>query len=217
MHTDLLDRAEEVLKSEKIEQIIALGDYVDDWGASRLVYETFAQRFAQFDEAHPTTLYCWGNHDFQYYYGVPSKSTGYVSSMIPLVQAMLKPLVDQQRISVVHKIDHCLFSHAGLEARWVTKNRPTKSTKGSPVTWVNHASPRVLWQPNSPLWRRPSPTSTSYSPKILQVVGHTPYPLLFQDNGFLYTDTWSDTQTHQPIGDHSLAIVDTETGAWDAV
>lgn len=216
LHLELLDRAEFLLKKHKVDQIVALGDYVDDWNAICSQYEGFAKRFKEFTERHPDILYCWGNHDYCYFHEPPSQSSGYNPDATSIVREMLGPLVQENRMKIAHKIDCTIFSHAGIDARWREVTRPIRSTHKSLIDQINSATTEQLWIKQSPLWLRPTPHLKSFNPTLLQVVGHTPYPCVFQNRGFLFTDTWSNFRHHEPIGDHSLAIVDTVTGAWNA-
>lgn len=53
--------------------------------------------------------------------------------------------------------------------------------------------------------------------KYIQVVGHTPVEMIFEKDGFIYTDVFSTDQSGEQIGESAMLVIDTETGDYEKV
>ena len=212
------DRADKILASGQADLCVQMGDLVDDWGEEFNVglYEKTLRRAIKFNEDHPETLWCLGNHDFGYAnitYG-PRESGHSV-----IAEPFVRPLLEQSPQQVLHIVDGVFFTHAGLTQEWVDRQRILTGAEGALsdeqlLRLVNYAAPDELWQENSPIWARPQMDDYKMYPAKLQVVGHTPVRTAEEKNKVLSTDTLSTNHLGVPIGDQRLVIVDTEKGEW---
>lgn len=222
----LFDIAEQVINSGNADFAIQLGDMVDDWGEGFNIslYGRTLQRAIKFQEDHPDTLWVMGNHDYGYWkanWGV--RETGHSKFVEDEVLSFLQQLErkgGQQKI--MHIVDGCIFTHAGLSCEWVERQRQLVGMENSHIPdrdellrLVNNASADELWQENSPIWWRPQEDTTcGVFPCKLQVVGHTPVGSAIEEDGVLSTDTFSTYRNGAPIGDGRMVIIDTEKGTW---
>lgn len=224
----MFDIADQVINSGKADFAVQLGDMVDDWGEEFNIglYGRTLQRAIKFQEDHPDTLWVMGNHDYGYWkadWG--ARETGHSKFVEGEVLSFLQQLERKGgHQQIMHIVDDCIFTHAGLSCEWVDRQKLLVSAGWSdfePVDLlrlVNYAAPAELWQENSPIWWRPQEdNSCGVFPCKLQVVGHTPVGSAYEDNKVLSTDTFSTYRDGAPIGDGRMVIVDTEKGKWKYV
>lgn len=222
----MFDKADEILASGKADFAVQMGDLVDDWGEQFNVtlYERTLKRAIRFKEDHPDTLWVLGNHCQGYRFpNLGVRESGHSKIAEPFV----KPLIEQLPQKVIHIVDGVIFTHAGLTADWARRRLEKVGYKSGVIPSemnlihvVNYASPKELWQEDSPIWVRPQDEKYEMWPAKLQVVGHTPVSTCETcawDNKLLSIDTWSTYSNGAPIGDRSFAIVDTKTGEWEVI
>lgn len=218
----IFEQADKILASGQADRAIQMGDMVDDWGEefNLPLYERTLKRAIQFQNDHPNTLWLMGNHDYGYWHpkmGV--RETGHSRFVEQEVLALLQQLArDGGKQKIIHVIDECIFTHAGLTLEWVAERTPANSSWDSEIDFVynlvNDATTDDLWEENSPIWARPQLDEYVMYPAKLQITGHTPVKELGVYGGCLSTDTFSTYRSGAPYGDQLFAIVDTETGEW---
>ena len=207
LHLPLLVTIDAILQNPayQIDAVVSLGDWCDDWDALTRDYQYFFDEFLSRIADSPVPYYlCWGNHDYGYQYdhGFSGKNP----YAIRYVKSRLRRLHSLSPIRPFFRDANTIFSHAGI-------------SQAAHDRCPDHDFPD-LWEDDSPLWGRPTYTLTeTYDPTILQVVGHTPIATVTYNphTNMLYTDTWSETPTHIPIGDRTLVIVDTVTQKWEVI
>lgn len=208
LHLPLLVAIDAILLTPTyhIDAVVSLGDWCDDWGATPKDYHLFFDELMARIGQSPLPWYlCWGNHDYGYAFNHEFSGKN--------------PHVARMVISRLHRLDqtfgsirpffrdaNTVFSHAGISQSAHARNPDHLFSD--------------LWEDDSPLWGRPTYTlADTYDPTILQVVGHTPVATVTHNpiTNMLYTDTWSTTPNHTPIGDRTLAIVDTVTQEYEVI
>ena len=226
----MFDRADKI-DTALYDNIVCLGDLVDEWHQqyNQTLYEDTLDRVLEFDKDHKEMLWCWGNHDFSYRYGL--QESGFSYMMMSTVNRRLDKLIEQagDRFKVIHKIDTTLFSHAGLTNEYIQyilyKRVPKDETaifKKIETLVSSYEKAGLLWKDNSPIWARPQDTNyidgMYKENEYFQVVGHTPVKKPFLKGNTLTLDTfslYSDGKT--PIGDCKFVIIDTITHEWKSV
>lgn len=220
----MFDRALEIMEREKIEQAVCLGDLVDDFDQEMNTgaYEGIFNKILDFDEAHPNTLWCYGNHDISYLWG--KLESGYSPYQEQRVIQNVRILRDkfQDRLAFAHSIGKCLFTHAGVTWDFLDnlryrgfKVRGIRSIEDV-RDMVNQCGEKELWNDDSSLWVRPlncSPSKLFNEYGVLQVTGHTPVRKSYQNGSILFCDTFSTYADGTPYGDQSFQIV-TSDGQW---
>lgn len=219
----IFDRAEEILKTGLAEKAVCLMDIPDDWNMEFNIdlYEKTFDQVIRFAEEHSDSLWCYGNHDLSYAWGI--LETGYspyaertvISKMIKLEDVLL----GTGRIAVVHRIDRVLFSHGGLSTEFVKrlgKNSPDFDID-EVIAAVNNSTRNVLWNDESPLWLRPQyKTREAFRKELyMQVVGHTPVEQICEKNGFISTDVFSTFRDGIQIGESAMIVIETKTGKYE--
>lgn len=221
MHLDLLDKVDRLLTENPRWHCVSLGDWFDDWGRPLSYYQTFLTHFRTFLAKYPKRLHLiWGNHDYGYW-DYPAHHSGYSPEARDDIRDLLWKIYP--RTYIAYKQDNVIFSHAGLTKgiydRYLDQahNFPHQSF----IEWCDNLTPQELWDESSPLWHRPQNNyhKNTFNPEFLQVVGHTPVPTIAhtKEDNILYTDTWSTDSNYQPLGDHSLAVVDTRNQSWEII
>ena len=223
----MFQRASDILDEEKLDGAVCLMDLPDDWGHARdldLYIETYdaAIRFIQ---AHPGTIWCWGNHDLSYKWGLDQ--SGYSMMAQGVVRGMQGRMADElprgNAIRYVQKIDSVLFSHAGLSESYARDAAPSiqDGDVDGVLERVNSRGARYLWNDESPIWLRPqpqySPTKLFQEKKMLQVVGHTPVERIERTGNLISCDVFSTYPDGTPIGTQEFLVLDTKTWDFDGV
>lgn len=218
----MFDKINEVPK-DKYDNIICLGDIVDDWDQYHNVdlYINTMEKVLEFDKEHPEMLWCWGNHDYSYLYCFTE--SGYSKEMVPTVNKYLIKMIDQfgDRFKVLHQIDTVIFSHAGLTESYIYDyfgenfNNLSEIINTINSYALNKETAYDLWEDDSPLWARPDKWVT-YIP-YFQVVGHSPVSVVTQKNKLVLTDVFSTFSNGEPIGNSKFIIVNTTAKTWEYV
>lgn len=197
LNSHLFDRATEIVKKEKIDQVVQMGDLFDNWFAPGVLYQETLDAARKFKKAHPETVFLLGNHEL-HYLTKDSLAGGYKASMQPLVQSY----IEEFQPKVFYELDNIIFSHAGVLKSFYRDYDLT-----------NEEDLSVLSDDNSPLWLRPFRINQEDLYSKFQVVGHTPVHYNQYDPNFdmLFTDTHSKYKTGKAIGNGKFVIIDTET------
>lgn len=223
LKTELIKRIGDLLDHHPDWTCVSLGDWADDWGRSPEDYEIFFHPFLEFCQKYRGRLHlCWGNHDYGYW-SYPGHHSGYVLDAASIVRHYLTMIQLQSPINVLYLQDGVIFSHAGLTKGLFAnyKRRLHRLPSHSFIDFANTRTPQEYWQGDSPLWHRPADNlqKNTFNPWFLQVVGHTPVPTVTYtgEDNILYTDTWSTDNRQKPLGDKSLAVVDTNSQTWEVM
>ena len=215
----ILDKAEEFISKGKYDQIVSLGDVVDDWDQEynlNLYEETF-DALTAFAIRHPNFLFCYGNHDVSYIWG--AHETGYSkAARITVLECLSKfeSVVPVDKRGYIHRIDNVLFSHAGLSEVFVTHYFPEfQGDIDELIGEINSLRKEEMWCDASPIWVRPQDGRiVMYPAGYLQVVGHTPVRKTDFYNDILSVDSFSTYRDGSPVGDQRFVWVDTVSKVW---
>ena len=211
----IFDEAEKVDKSS-YEDIVVLGDLVDDWGKGNDIdaYEETLKRAAEFGKEHGESLWCYGNHDVSYLWD--AMESGYsVQARITVIEGITKlERILEDRYKFVHRIDNVLFSHAGVTETFVLHSCGYHVKEIDDIlAKINRMGKQELWRDSSPIWARPQADFYRMFRDDLfyQVVGHTPVEEPLDACGVLTLDLFSTYSNGNPYGNQKLYIVDTMT------
>ena len=211
----IFDEAEKVDKNS-YEDILVLGDLVDDWGKGNDLdaYEETLKRAAEFGKEHGESLWCYGNHDVSYLWD--AMESGYsVQARITVIEGITKlERILEDRYKFVHRIDNVLFSHAGVTETFVLHSCGYHVKEIEDIlAKINRMGKQELWRDSSPIWARPQADFYRMFRDDLfyQVVGHTPVEEPLDACGVLTLDLFSTYSNGDPYGNQKLYIVDTMT------
>lgn len=214
------------------EMAVCLGDLADDWGCEHQVqlYEQTYDAAISFARTYPTTKWCWGNHDLSYWmttsaWQVPESGySRFASNTVRSKLLELRRVLGDNPIAYIHRVDNVLFSHAGLSASFARSRMERIHPEtdiddvDAVIEAVNDLGPKELWCNGSPIWLRPSDFDRLYhADTVLQVVGHTPVEQPYEEEGALYTDTFSTYRDGRPYGSQEFLLVDSETWEWRGI
>lgn len=217
----VFDKVRTVMMRPDIDMAVFLGDLVDDWGKiqSLALYTETLEKAIEFHNDYKSTLWGMGNHDFGYKYpdyGPDEFGHSLFASMS--CKDTFKKFFDTTRPKIMHIVDNVVFSHAGVCDSWV-KRHGDKSLEDLASDKVS--GPEIYWEEDSPIWTRPQGHVDERplwkEDKYLHVVGHTPVETITQEKSLLSCDTLSTYQDGTPIGDGSMAIVDTVKKTYEKV
>lgn len=221
----LFDNAEAILEVGKADMAVCLMDIPDDWGMDFQVekYRETYDRAISFAKKFPNTLWCYGNHDVSYPWGM--LESGYSpyaeNTVISKLEELEHSLEDESQIYFLHRIDNVLFSHGGLTEAFVERlgMSPAEDDIDDIVAAVNDAPGNYLWDNASPLWLRPQYDAVEgfRSDIYKQVVGHTPVEVIYEKNGFISTDVFSTHRDGRQIGESAMIVIDSVTGEYEKV
>lgn len=216
----MFDKATELISKGSYDRIVMLGDLVDDWNQEKnldLYRDTFEAVY-KFIEKFPDLLYCFGNHDVSYkFQAIQSGYSFYArDTVVEGVDNIVKKLPEGNS-AYIHRIDNCLFSHAGLTESFVRRyfGACGHLEIDEMIYQINQFDQDSLWDDDSPVWARPQGGDMRLYPiGMMQVVGHTPVitPTLEELYGskLLSVDNFSTTYMGKTIGDQKFVWVDTE-------
>lgn len=198
---------------------MCLMDIADDWGKEmevELYRETYDRAIA-FAKKYPDTLWCYGNHDVSYPWA--KLETGYSAyaerTVLLKLEDLERSLGDSQQISIIHRIDNCIFCHGGLTEYFVywLNEELLEADIDEVIAAVNNSSIDYLWNDASPLWNRPQhgDVKAFRSDQYTQVVGHTPVEHIYERNGFVSADVFSTYLDGTQIGESAMIVIDTES------
>lgn len=221
----LFDQASIILNMKKADRAVCLMDIADDWNKqfqTDLYRETY-DRAVQFAQDHPDTLWCYGNHDVSYPWGM--LESGYSpyaeKTVLSGLEKLEHSLKDPAKIAIMHRIDNVMFAHGGLTEEfvmWLDENL-LDSDIDEVLTAVNTAPRNYLWNDISPLWLRPQNTNIKafrYD-TYTQVVGHTPVGRIYEENGFISTDVFSTHPRGGQIGTPHMVVIDSASREYELI
>ncbi len=222
----LFARASAILQEGKADKAVCLMDLPDDWNRE-FDLEGYEQTFdaaVQFAKDHPQTLWCWGNHDLSYVWGM--RETGYSwfaqSTVSQKLIQLTEALPDPGHIAYIHRIDDVLFLHGGLADDFVRNHIDAAEYDDvdAVLAGINALDCEDMWNDDSPVWFRPQYHKASKlykSDKYLQVVGHTPMETIDRSGNLLSCDVFSTYRDGSPIGPCAFPVLDTENWSFEQV
>ncbi|MBR2275070.1 MAG: metallophosphoesterase, partial [Lachnospiraceae bacterium] len=179
----IFGRASKLIREGSYDEIVLLGDLVDDWGEEynlELYEETF-DAAAAFVTKYPNTRWCYGNHDVSYLWEArESGYSAYARETVVRRVHNLEQALAAGRSSFIFRIDEVLFSHAGLTKSFAANHfalpaAPSVNEIDEMLLRINRMGRKELWEDDSPIWARPQYGEMELYPELmLQVVGHTP-------------------------------------------
>ena len=216
LKTWIFDKAVKIIEENEFDNIVLLGDLVDDWDQELNIklYKETLDKVYDFVTRYPETLLCLGNHDVSYLW--EAFETGYsVYARNTVVDGINKIMyaMPADNVGFIHKIDNVLFSHAGLTERFLITNFGYGENLEIEyiLRQINQMGMDKLWNDHSPIWARPQNSQMRmYPPDMLQIVGHTPVKGGVQEGNLVSTDNFSTYRDGTPIGDEKFIWVDTE-------
>lgn len=232
LKTDMLEMAEEIMKTSSVDMAIFLGDIPDNWGCQGKIdmYKATYDGVMDFKRKYPNTKFCYGNHDIAYWLSLPCSGTdiyniGVVANMIGELQQ-----VYGQDATIIHQIDDVLFSHAGLTSNYIhrffSREVELNISDKDLIERINYLDDkdRRLWDETSPIWARPQHQESipkfsrlyMWKPETyMQVVGHTPLIHPEQEQNLLSCDVFSTRPNGELYGLQEWVIVDTKMQTWE--
>ena len=222
----MFDEADRLMTEHGISQAVCLGDLVDDWGMfmNRKAYEAVSDKVFEFDDKHPNTLWCYGNHDISYTWHL--LESGYSPYQEAFVETMISKMRKRmgERLNFCHMIGKCMFTHAGVTWEFLDflryrgfKIRGIQSLEDVKEI-INQCGEAELWRDESPLWVRTTIDEdhrifTDYD--VLQVTGHTPIGdiCVKAEGHMLYCDNFSTIPSGKIVGKREFPVV-TDGGEW---
>lgn len=226
---------EQILKEEKIEHIIFLGDYVDKRGfydsedkelEEKLLKDLNDLVFWKRNLKIKSTFLC-GNHDYAYISNNMFPTTKTKEEISKAVESLLLQL--NLKASVL--VNNFLCSHAGINQQWWNKfigKRVDISSKADDYLnfiFDSYLENRKMLHPNpfelvskyrggfdqfsSPFWCDIKELMVDFVPECKQIVGHTPVlsciNILEGTGNELYA-----CDTFSELGDYSVLILDAQ-------
>ena len=187
----LLKRVQFILQQDHhIDEVVFLGDYVDDWYKSdhtNLIKETF-YHLEELKKQVPCT-FLLGNHDIPYL----TQDFAHYSATDPANRSLIKDRLLALEPHFLYKKDNVLFSHAGVLSKALSEhlNRPVNITNKEDINLLK----RLYHDSLSPYWIRPGDfyveqfRTDEDALRMFQVVGHTPVPSIKNTGQLVLTDT----------------------------
>ena len=221
----IFERASEHLCNKIADSAVCLMDIADDWNREtdiELYKETYDAAI-DFAKKYPETMWCFGNHDICYL--INQRESGYSPYAAYTVTKKLHELEDAlvagNEIKIIHKIDNVIFCHGGLADVFV-KYCVEDDIYDDPekvIEYINNMPKAELWNQYSPIWVRPQydPYTMYKADQLLQVVGHTPTDIAFQNRNVISCDAFSTYRSGKSIGDNKFVVIDTKTWEWETV
>ena len=224
----MFNAASDIMDSYECEKAVFVGDLVDDWGCQENVelYEATIKSAIQFVKKYPNSLWCFGNHDLAYLwdqYDHPGYSEYAADTVASGFERLIDAFDDPENAAIVHRIDNCIFSHAGLTKTFVESNLYNEMDDiDYVIDTINTFGYDRMWESDSPIWVRPQltyPAKGMYPDGFLQIVGHTPVeePYEQKDLGVLSVDTFSTDSRGELIGNSKMCILDTVSKEYSSV
>lgn len=205
---EIINRAREIMFSKQADLAMFLGDFFDDWGfeGNREAYSEITDMLIDFHKQFPSKM-CWGNHELAYIYERPCSGTDVNNLFVNQYHAKRIGQEFGNDAAVIHKIDHTLFSHAGLTncfvERYMSRERNLGLNDKELLTRINElvgVRDNRLINNASPVWARPQDDyrvaffeDLSLYGDYRQVVGHTPCAEILQEGNLLTVDNFSNT------------------------
>lgn len=230
----ILEKVKEL--SKNYNQVIFLGDYVDDWNAVPEASYNLLKSLIEFRLDNPGKIHLLlGNHDLSEWFGRPFTCSGYN----PLTSKLVEPNFStyEHIFDIAYSDDTFIATHAGITKGWWNKylsetpcKKLTPKVYADALNWTfHHRNTDVSAEEAfygladvgylrgghnipSPLWADASELMEDGINSI-QIVGHTPQrTVTFYniDKEIYFCDTFSTYTDNSPYGDNTLLVVENE-------
>ena len=204
---DVIENGIKLANKFKVDSIVLLGDYLDDFGAVDNDYFEMIKYLKNLVRRDHRVIALLGNHEISYL-GFPC--SGYKGSVAEFVKDSLK---DDHRFYLAVGIDGVLYSHAGVCVSWLKDNNViTQNVFRYQITKQNGAnvlekaiskipSFSIFAQAGkarggklnpSPLWADATELIMDAVPNVKQVVGHSPLKQIEKVGNCWFTDVFSN-------------------------
>jgi len=207
------------LSENKVDTIVLLGDYFDDWNKyNHLETAELIAAWLKIKRKDYKVICLLGNHDVPYLTG----NLAYYSNKEPgLAEKLTRIMLEDFKVQMAYEADGWLFSHAGWIDEKALLDIYFKPIEKSYEAWemlkgeegtvgISRGGNRAY---GGILWADYNLDLAKYRPRTYprQAVGHTPVPWIYgeidsKDESYIGLDTMSITSSGRPIGDVSLAI-----------
>ena len=220
-----------VEKENDADRFIFVGDYFDTHESIRIIVQlhNFIRLIEFKNNSKADVIMLIGNHDFHYMPFANETYSGHQRGHHHTIQSLLMEHINE--LSMCHKMDKYLFSHAGVSYNWLKywldKNK-IKIRFNDIDVLVNDLfinCPRAFkfsgWDPygdsveSSPIWIRPKSLQESnydtLRKEFIQVVGHTQQKKIDikgQTTGgrYYYIDTLGESREYLIIEDGEVSV-----------
>lgn len=176
---------ESIIKKEKPNKVIFLGDYVDTFDVDN-TYEmqiNNLERILDYKEKRGNKcILLLGNHDYHYITNTTQRYSGYNPGTHKLMKTIEKRFLENVQLIYVDKKNKTIFSHAGVSNYWLedvaqcklneVNNISLKSEKIG-FNYYTGYNPYGDTISQSPIWIRPKSLLDDGLIGYNQVVGHT--------------------------------------------
>lgn len=224
----IFDSADRVIADERPDEIVVLGDLLDDFGCEDKPerYTETLNRAGAFMAAHPYSYWCIGNHEIAYVasnHVVSGTSLLFRDQIAHDLLALSYSAPITVKVKCAFLLDGWIFTHAGLAEDFVQRHivpraNSTALSDAEVVDIANDLTTDALWEADSPLWYRPNTGAPLYGEgRIHQCAGHTPSKRILEYGNLVVCDTFSTYRDGVPIGDQTLCLIDTADNTWRAI
>lgn len=188
-----------IIDLENPDKVIFLGDYFDSFSISTEQQLENFRNILKLQETFPKdrVILLLGNHDYHYLVDGVTYS-GFSHNRKTVVQPLLKEVVKENRIQIIHIEGKYVFSHAGITDYWLKEvahlsaveditfdNLPLSSLDWNDIQFPDPYGDTIS---NSPIWVRPDSLAQDAIPFFNQVVGHTHGELILKLVSKRFTD-----------------------------
>ena len=218
MNRLILPHVSQIVRERNVRRIILMGDYTDQWKQEtnnslyeddlRFLYKWRTKMIADGIEI----VMLVGNHDVPYLIDEPVHYSATNSNTFQWLKEMLYGL----NLQVAYQLDDYLISHAGYTEDYQLEDwhlRAITPEDKSKLIWLhNHVglSRGGRYITGSPIWADLERDLYDYRHKDRpkQIVGHTPVEAINIRGQIVGVDTFSLTQSYQPIGNGDMLLYD---------
>ena len=210
----------EIVKDNKADKIVFLGDYFDSHGETtgEQQLNTFIEILAFKQANKEKVVLLLGNHDYHYLFQVIQSYSGFQRSYYKKFNSVLESAFNNNDIQLCYVVDNVIYSHAGVTKTWLlnTFNEPIKDIEKSindklisnsyvfDFTVGENYSLYGNDVTQTPIWVRPKSLYDDHIDGYKQVIGHTPVekPTVLDMLGL--TDCLSDCIGYMEVLDGNL-------------
>lgn len=201
----------DITSQNKVDQLVFLGDYFDDWGqqTNNKLYQETCDYLLKLKKEY-NCIFLLGNHDVPYL----TRNLQHYSNHNPQIVSLCANTLLSLEPMIAYAHDGIIYSHAGfistpddIDFRIFTNNSHDHFVRL--LAYEQH-----YYTNDNPLWIRPDEWQLSVQEWLpTQVVGHSPVSNIttFEAERFgsklVVCDTFSNTSTNQKIGNYALVLV----------
>ena len=201
----------DITSQNKVDQLVFLGDYFDDWGqqTNNKLYQETCDTLLKLKKEY-NCIFLLGNHDVPYL----TRNLQHYSNHDPNIVSLCRDTLLSLEPMIAYAHDGIIYSHAGfistpddIDFRIFTNDNHDHYVRL--LVYEQH-----YYTTDNPLWIRPDEWQLALQEWLpVQVVGHSPVPNIttFEAERFgsklVVCDTFSNTSTNQKIGNYALVLV----------